>query len=70
MSTSVAYAMSCAERDAWSEAAEAYRTSRAAAHIEARAVFWPMVRAELMRLRHQRAELAAAVMRSMERRAA
>lgn len=65
---SVAYAMQCAERDAWIEAAEAYRTTRGAAHVEARAVWWPMVRAERERLRLSRLVLMAAAREAALRR--
>lgn len=60
---SVAYAIQCADRDAWTEAAEAYRISTGPAHIEARRVFRPMVLAEQERLRRGWAELRAAVQR-------
>ncbi len=67
---SVSYAIACAERDEWTIAAEAYRTSTGAEHIDARRVFWPMVRAERAGLLRQRAELREAAMRAVERRAA
>lgn len=69
-SASVSYAIACAERDALTTAAEAYRTSTGAAHIEARAVLWPLVRAERARLRRQRAELRMMAMRTQQRQRA
>lgn len=69
-SASVSYAIACAERDAWTAAAEAYRTSTGVAHIEARAVFWPLVRDERARLWRQRAELRMVAMRTQQRQRA
>lgn len=53
---SVAYARWCQERDEWTEALEAYRTSTGRAHIVARRIAQPLVHRERMRLRRERAE--------------